>query len=72
MTDDASRILGGLESKVEYHDKMLDEILAEVKSIRHTLDEARGGGKVLLWLVGLTSGVMGALAVKLFHLITPG
>jgi hypothetical protein len=68
MMEDERKTIGGIEARVDYHDKMLDEIREDVKAIRKTLDEARGGGRVMLWFVGLVSGGIGALIVKVINL----
>ena len=46
----------------EEEDRMMRE---DIRAIRETLSEARGGWKTLM-LVGGVAGVMGAVAAKLF------
>ena len=69
MTDEQQRTLGQLEARVTHLEALMEEIASDVKATRHILDEARGGGKVILWMVGLLGGLVGAVAVKVFNVL---
>lgn len=65
MSDEIQRDLGRLEAKVEGVVTDVSEMRADIKAIRETLAEARGGWRTLAWVSG-ASASFGALVVKLF------
>lgn len=67
--DETSQAVGHLQAEVDNLKIAVAAIAKDVTAIRTTLDEARGGGRVLLWLVGITSGFVGAAMVKFWHLM---
>jgi hypothetical protein len=66
------RDLGRMEADIDNLKKSIDIMSEDVKAIRQTLDEARGGGKVLLWSVGMIGGGVGAGIVKLLAMVKGG
>jgi hypothetical protein len=73
MTDETSRTLGEHSAKIEGLQSDVSEIKADVKIIRDTLSEARGGWKTLMMVAG-ASGAVGAILGKVaafLHLPPP-
>lgn len=70
--DDIQRDLGRLEAEVENLKQTISGMSEDVRAIRKTLDEATGGGKVLLWSVGMIGGGVGAGIVKLLAMVKGG
>lgn len=64
MTDfNSERSIGRLEGRMSALETQVLEIHADTKSMRATLNQARGGWKTLL-LVGGAAGAVGALIGK--------
>lgn len=63
MTENEQRTIGRLEAKIEALESQSSDIMAELKSIRATLAEAKGGWRVLMAVAGISSAV-GGLVVK--------
>lgn len=63
MSADIHRTLGEHDAQLEALGRDVSEMKADIKAIRETLSEARGGWKTLL-LVGGAAGSMGALIGK--------
>ena len=57
------RELGVLSTKVEGLEAWVEDISADVKAIRSTQDQQRGGWKALA-VVGAIAGTVGAMLVK--------
>ena len=55
--------LGVLSAKVEGLERWVEDISADVKAIRSTLDQQSGGWKALA-VVGAIAGTVGAMLVK--------
>jgi hypothetical protein len=72
MTDATQRDLGRMEAEVDNLKQAVLSMSEDVKAIRQTLDEARGGGKVLMWSVGMIGGGVGAGIVKLLAMVKGG
>jgi hypothetical protein len=70
--EDMQRDLGRMEAEVDNLKQAVLSMSEDVKAIRQTLDEARGGGKVLLWSVGMIGGGVGAGIVKLLAMVKGG
>jgi hypothetical protein len=70
--EDIQRDLGRMEAEVANLKQTILTMSEDVKAIRQTLDEARGGGKVLLWSVGMIGGGVGAGIVKLLAMVKGG
>jgi hypothetical protein len=72
MDDATQRDLGRMEAEVDNLKQAVLSMSEDVKAIRQTLDEARGGGKVLMWSVGMIGGGVGAGIVKLLAMVKGG
>lgn len=68
MTDDTQRTLGEHGARIDTLEGNLRSIAADVREIRDTLAQARGGWKTLM-LVGGAAGAVGALLGKLSTVI---
>lgn len=68
MTDDTQRTLGEHGARLVAVERDVSEISRDVKAIRETLAQARGGWKTLM-LVGGAAGAVGALLGKLSTVI---
>ena len=74
---DFERSLGKLEGQVEdlrgdikRLEDLINELAKDIKEHKALLDTARGGWKVIMWLLGVSStisGAIGFLLTKLFH-----
>ena len=63
-----SRTIGRLETQVSSQGKQIEQLVIEIRGIRSTLDEAKGGWKTLM-LVGSLAGVLGGLVTKLIPIL---
>lgn len=63
MTASIDRDLGAHSARLDEIEKELSEMRADLRVIRDTLTEARGGWKTLM-VVGGMSGTIGAFAAK--------
>jgi hypothetical protein len=71
MSEALERAIGVHEAKIEGLQADVSEIKADVKLIRETLAEARGGWKTLMLVAG-ASGAVGAILGKLSGLLHIG
>ena len=67
-TDDVSRTIGRLEAQVKSQGDQIKTLVIEIRGIRSTLDEAKGGWKTLM-LVGSLAGVAGGAVAKLIPIL---
>ncbi|MGH6954164.1 MAG: hypothetical protein ACREGL_08285 [Alphaproteobacteria bacterium] len=63
MSDGIERELGALEARLGSVERELRELSADVKTIRDTLAQAKGGWRTLVIVAGL-SGALSALTIK--------
>jgi len=63
MSDGIERELGALEARLGSVERELRELSADVKAIRDTLAQAKGGWRTLVIVAGL-SGALSALTIK--------
>ena len=63
MSEDIERAIGRLEARADSTEAWLKEIAADVKATRTTVDQARGGWKVLT-AAATAGGALGALFTK--------
>ena len=61
MNTELHETAGRHEAEIEKLQQQMDQVLFELKEIRTTLAEARGGWKTLMWLGGAVGGVIGLL-----------
>ena len=64
MNNDTQRELGSLEAKVTNLEGDVSEMKSDLRDIRDTLAQAKGGWKTLLLVAGV-AGVAGAVLTKL-------
>lgn len=70
MTDEVQRDLGNHAARIDHLEDAVTDIAADVKAIRSKLDEAKGGGRVIMFLIGVsasTGGFIGWLISMLAH-----
>ena len=70
MSEISPRDLGRLEEKTAHLESELEEIKADVKAIRTTMDQAKGGWKTVAMAAGI-AGTLGALLGKFGFFIKP-
>jgi hypothetical protein len=63
MTDKPEIQIAILKTELEHMRKDMDEVKDDLKAIRSTLSEARGGWKTLMLVAGISS-TLGALIAK--------
>ena len=61
MNTELLETAGRHEAEIEKLQQQMDQVLFELKEIRTTLAEARGGWKTLMWLGGAVGVVIGLL-----------
>ena len=61
MNTELHETAGRHEAEIEKLLQQMDQVLFELKEIRTTLAEARGGWKTLMWLGGAVGVVIGLL-----------
>lgn len=61
MNTELHETAGRHEAEIEKLQQQMDQVLFELKEIRTTLAEARGGWKTLMWLGGAVGVVIGLL-----------
>ena len=62
MTEAMQRDLGRLEAQMENVVKTLSDLEKQVSEISHTLAEARGGWRTLMWVSGASATIGGLIA----------
>ena len=70
MSDDTetARAIGRLEARMDSSEAWMKDIAADVKAIRSTVDQAKGGWKVGVALAS-AGGAVGALLTKVASMI---
>ena len=68
MSTDIERAIGRLEACVSGLKSDVDEMKADVKAMRSTVDQAKGGWKVLT-AAATAGGVLGALFTKVTSML---
>lgn len=63
------RELGELSARVVHLENTLDEMKADMKAVRETLSEAKGGWKTLMLVAGM-SATIGGFIVKIFPFLS--
>ena len=61
MNTELHETAGRHEAEIEKLQQQMDQVLFELKEIRTTSAEARGGWKTLMWLGGAVGVVIGLL-----------
>lgn len=64
MTPDDLQRLATLEANYTHMTKQLDEMASDMRAVRATLDQAKGGWKTLV-VIGGVAGAIGAALAKL-------
>jgi|TARA_R100000458_G_C8257871_1_gene233762 chromosome segregation ATPase len=59
MENELHETAGRHEAEIEKLQQQMDQVLFELKEIRTTLAEARGGWRTLLWLGGAVGAFVG-------------
>ena len=61
MENELDETAGRHEAEIEKLQQQMDQVLFELKEIRTTLAEARGGWRTLLWLGGAVGAFVGLI-----------
>tara|TARA_R100001594_G_scaffold15475_10_gene32472 strand:- start:3597 stop:3800 length:204 start_codon:yes stop_codon:yes gene_type:complete len=61
MENELHETAGRHEAEIEKLQQQMDQVLFELKEIRTTLAEARGGWRTLLWLGGAVGAFIGLI-----------
>jgi len=61
MENELHETAGRHEAEIEKLQQQMDQVLFELKEIRTTLAEARGGWRTLLWLGGAVGAFVGLI-----------
>lgn len=61
MSTELHELTGRHEAQIEKLQQQMDQVLFELKEIRTTLAEARGGWRTLLWLGGAVGAFVGII-----------
>ena len=61
MENELHETAGRHEAEIEKLQQQMDQVLFELKEIRTTLAEARGGWRSLLWLGGAVGAFVGLI-----------
>lgn len=69
MSDEINRTLGAHEADIAHLQKTVDSLAEDVRAIRSTIDESRGGWKAIM-LIGGISSTLGGLVVWIITRIT--
>ena len=64
MNTELHETAGRHDAEIEKLQNQMDQVLAELKEILSTLDEARGGWRTMMWLGGAIAAVIGILATS--------
>lgn len=69
--DETSKAIGHLQAEVQNLKTAVLAMAKDVTAIRKTLDEARGGSLMFLWMASASSGIIGAAIVRFWSVVAP-
>lgn len=68
MSDDINRTLGAHDADIAHLQRTVESLADDVRAIRSTIDESRGGWKAIIIIGGIASTVGGIIGWIISHL----